>query len=137
MQQRQQLDSARNKAQWELTSTLRRRQIEQNISDRIEAKQHSITADQRLHKKQKVAGESNDFESSGFVGRSMLANLGWDGKSALGQKGGEANKPVAVTKRIGKGGLGSQTIEAHSFEPSQHFRANIWEKTQSRYKNTS
>lgn len=132
---------------------LSQRQTEQNISSRIlmkrqelENTEHKTETDAEVASSQKrlrrdhdqqpsststSSLSSQDFESSSFIGRSMLANLGWKEGSALGKtqsqihgedhgegvcEGGAAAHPsrpqsvIEVVQKTNTSGLGSREV---------------------------
>ena len=112
MKQQQMFESRQLKAQSASLDLLGQRQTEENISSRVlkkrqelesssEAKTNSETErvsgsqkrvrpdkDQLSSSSSSSSFLSEDFNSSSFIGRSMLANLGWKEGSALGKTQG-------------------------------------------------
>jgi hypothetical protein len=127
------------------------RLTEQNITSRILIKRREMeasssrdeTSNSAKRSRKEVGVEvaegksSADFESSHFIGRSMLANLGWKEGSALGTGRGSCQGLIEVTKKSSNSGLGRKDEEggvcAGGGGPRRGPRCVNWEKAQSRY----
>jgi hypothetical protein len=147
LQQQQMLASRQLKAQSISQDIASQFQIEQNISSRVLQKRQELereeenTAQKRPREDDSGQASSADFESSSFVGRSMLANLGWKEGSALGKRGGAAQGLISVSKKTSKSGLGRPVGESDtkycgsssSSCSSSSSSGDVWEKAQSRY----
>jgi hypothetical protein len=140
MKQQQKLESHMKKSQYASLDVQSQRQTEQNVSSRVLMKRHELESlegsGEELNKNKKLKAQqesSLDFESSSFIGRSMLANLGWKEGSGLGKSGGssKAQTLIEVTQKTNTSGLGSSG--SSSSISSKKSSVDIRGKTQSRY----
>lgn len=154
LKQQQLYESKQLKARGASRAVLTQWQTEQNVSSRILAKQlelgGSVAGSAQCTSSSGAGGRAEttlsscsststslDFESTSFVGRTMLTSLGWKEGSALGKAGGAAKSLVSVPKRSSTSGLGAKDCRSGSGQGQEcrNYEGDVWKKTQARYNN--
>jgi hypothetical protein len=145
LKQKQTHESRQRKCQVLSQTAQSQRQMQNNIASRILMKRREVELSEsenndeenhykRMKSEKEAQNYSADFDSAGFIGRSMLTNLGWKEGTALGTSGGEATELIDVSRRNSTSGLGSTAKSVETSRTQRVRQESVWEQAQHRYK---